>query len=811
MHNSDQAVVRLFSTEWLTALAVQLDVASRKLFQSFSGVAKVEPEAQASARYASGPMEQSPDPDPRPPRSLLGSERAIRMSMRETVRSLDIAARSIVETQAHAGTVAGVIAERALDHHWQGLYQYAAVRAGSETAARLVEGLAQALESEPQEPADAAPSPQAVLYKRLRGMLQQEKPARLPVDASAWWAPQDGSYRRGLCDLRRALGFEESEIAELRFARRLVAAEVAHVVGCSVEHVEHASASSLALTQKLLGKRPNSRDHSLEGALLEAFSLDPRRVGAPRRQQRRPILEMGTRIGERYEVEGLLGIGAFADVYRARDRDVTDHVVALKILRAPAADEEQVHSALRELQLIASVFHPSVVQLKDHGWHNGHLWFVMPLYRGETLSKRIERGALSRPEAREIFEPLAEALATMHRAGVLHQDIKPDNVFLANLDPDGNAPDSHKRILPVLLDLGVAAKDAELVLAGTPAYFAPEVAARFAGNPDPAPVGPKADVFALALTLRDALDPDGGDELAGMAVDAFVERRATRAPKPPQSRELRDLRGFFEAGLHFSPDGRPSAEEFRQRLAELTARDEQRARRLATMRWALPTAIALLALFGSVVYAFSREASLQRIEAAEARARAEQARVRAASVSADLTAQQAKRRELEADVARLEREYQSSKMTREQLASRLAETEAQLAELTDVKAQQALRIRQQADELRELRDEHLRVQTELKATSTRRDELQARLDRVSDQLGSERARREELDGQANRLRDELRTAQAELDDARKRQNELETRIAILRRLLGPNAALENGLLGPRPAQPVPSALNKPAP
>ena len=742
--------------------------------------------------------------------SLRGSERAIRQSLRETVRSLDIAARSIVETQALAGTVAGVIAERALDHHWPGLYQFATIRVGPETAARLLERLAAEVESAQPESTDNAPSPQADLFKRLRAMLSAENPARLSPDANAWWAPPDSTFRRGLCELRRNLSIEEAEIAELRFARRLAAAEVAHAVGCNIEHVERTSATCLSLTEQRLGKRPRSRDHTPEGALLEAFSLDPRRVGAPRRQQRRPILEMGTRIGERYEVEGMLGTGAFADVYRARDRDVTDHVVALKILRAPAADDQQVHSALRELQLIASVFHPSVVQLKDHGWHNGHLWFVMPLYRGETLTKRIERGALSRREAREIFEPLAEALATMHRAGVLHQDIKPDNVFLANLDPDGNAPDSQKRILPVLLDLGVAAKDAELVLAGTPAYFAPEVAARFAGNPDPAPVGPKADVFALALTLRDALDPQGSDELAGTAVDAFVERRATRAPKPPARRELHDLRSFFEAGLHFSPDGRPSAEEFRKRLAELTARDEQRARRIATMRWALPTAIALLALFGVIVYVLSREATLQRIEAAEARARAEQARVRAASVSADLTAQQARRRELEADVARLEREYQSSRMTREQLASRLAEAEAQLSELNEQKAQQALRLRQQTDELRDLRDEHTRTQAELKTITTRRDELSAKLDRVSDQLSAERGRREELDGQATRLREELRTAHSELDDARKRHHELETRIAILRRLLGPNAALENGVMLPRPTPTAPSALNKPA-
>jgi tRNA A-37 threonylcarbamoyl transferase component Bud32 len=731
------------------------------------------------------------------------------MSLRETVRSLDIAARSIVENQAVAHTVAGVIAERALDHYWQGLFQYGAVRTGPEVAAKLLDQLANELEGEapdtsadptpapapatatqgrePSATTDSAPSPQASLYSRLRTLLKAQRATALKPDASTWWSPEDARFRRGLQEVRRALTPEQCEIAELRFARRLTAAEVAYVVGATVAHVEGTSAECLILAEQRLGRRPNSRNHTPEGALLEAFTLDPRRLPASRRQRRRPILELGARIGERYEVEGLLGTGAFADVYRARDRDVTDHVVALKMLRTPAADEESVHTALRELQLIASVFHPSVVQLKDHGWHNGQLWFVMPLYRGETLTMRLSRGALSRREAREIFEPLAEALATMHRAGVLHQDIKPDNVFLANLDPDGSSHNTPRRILPVLLDLGVAAKDAELVLAGTPAYFAPEVAARFAGAPDPAPVGPKADVFSLALTLRHALDPGAADEFAGAAVDAFVERRATRAPKPPSRRDLRDLRGFFEASLNFSPDERPAAEEFRQRLAELTAPEEQHARRMATMRWALPTAIALLALFGSIVFALSREASVQRIEAAEARARAEQARVRAASVSADLTVQQARQRELEADIARLEREYQSSRMTREQLATRLAEAEAQLDVLSEHKLQQAARIRQQTDELRELRDEHLHTTNELKTVTTRRDELGARLDRVSDQLGGERARREELDGQATRLREELRTSHAELDDARKRQNDLETRIAILRRLLGPSA------------------------
>jgi septal ring factor EnvC (AmiA/AmiB activator) len=314
------------------------------------------------------------------------------------------------------------------------------------------------------------------------------------------------------------------------------------------------------------------------------------------------------------------------------------------------------------------------------------------------------------------------------------------------------------------------------------------VAARFAGAPDPAPVGPKADVFSLALTLRHALDPDAADEFPGAAVDAFVELRATRAPIPPTRRDLRDLRGFFERCLHFSPDGRPSAEDFHRRLRVLTQPEEKAARRLSLMRWAVPTAIAVLALFGSIVYVLSREARIQRLEAVEARALAAQARMRAATVSADLTAQQARRRELEADVARLEREYQTSRMTREQLASRLAETEAQLEVSSDRQALQSTRLRQQTDEMHELRDELARTQADFDTTIARRDELAARLDRVGDQLTAERGRREDVESTANRLREELRTTHAELDDARKRASDLDTRITILRRLLGAQSA-----------------------
>jgi serine/threonine protein kinase len=698
------------------------------------------------------------------------------------VPPLDIAARSILESQAMAGTIASVVAGRALDHHWEGLFQYAAVRVGSARAGRLLEKLELEIEDSPREERGAAMK-RAQLYRRMRELISGEPGAQLAADATAWWVPGDEGLQQRLVRLRSELEDGDAELLELRFARRLSPAEVAQVLELPLEEVERRTAKGLAHAERWLGKRPASRDRTLEGALLEAFALDPRIARPPRRSRRKPVLETGTVINDRYEIEALLGAGAFADVYRARDRDVTDHVVALKMLRTASADTRSVRAALRELQLIASVFHPSVVQLKDHGWHDGKLWFVMPLYRGETLATRLSRGPLTRREAREIFEPLTEALASMHRAGVRHQDVKPENVFLANITPDRDSSKTARRILPVLLDLGVAAKDAELVLAGTPAYFAPEVAARFAGAADPPPVGPKADVFSLALTLRRALDPDSAEDVVAGAVDAFVAFRAMRAPSPPRRRELRDLKPYFERWLNLSPDLRPNAEELHRELAVLTAPEERAARRLAVMRWVLPTTIAILALFTTVVYVLSREAALQRLEASQARENADRARAKAASISASLTEEETRRRELEQHVAQLEQQYQTSRLTREQLATRLAQTEAELAMVIDQRTAQDKKLRQQADEERELKRELKTLRTEFDATTEKLTALTGELERTNHALDGERTRRVEAETIAGQLREQLKSANAEVEQTRARMEDMERRVAELRGLL----------------------------
>src|SRR5690606_18333127 len=127
-------------------------------------------------------------------------------------------------------------------------------------------------------------------------------------------------------------------------------------------------------------------------------------------------------------------------------------------------------------------------------------------------------------------------------------------------------------ILPVLIDLGVAAEEQETLLGGTPLYFAPEVARRFVGEGGrDREVDRAADVFALALSLRNALEPGTQEDVPAGAIQAFVERRAHEIPPMPEGRDLRYLEPCFARWLSLDPRERPSAEELAEELAILTA------------------------------------------------------------------------------------------------------------------------------------------------------------------------------------------------------------------------------------------------
>ncbi|WP_053232958.1 serine/threonine-protein kinase [Sandaracinus amylolyticus] len=734
-------------------------------------------------------------------------------------RMSSVASLASVELSGVLATSPDALRRRLLGPWALGLRQYLALRLGDpQRAGDAFRELRRLVSAMPASELVREPGPKAHVY-RLARRIALDLEAQRPVsargrEALAFRDPPDATrgYADALQRVRRSLSGDDAELVELRFARELSPAEIACVVEQPLVDVELRLARATARAFDLLGAHAPDPHATRGGPLVDAFALAKGAQGSATRTaegESLAALPPGTLIGARYRVVKRVGIGAFGDVYMADDADVPGHRVALKMLREPSLSTAAREAALRELKLIAAVFHPSVVQFKDHGWHEDRLWFVMPWYEGETLDQRMQRGPLARAEARRIFEPLARALAALHANGIRHQDIKPDNVFLARIKgfgPDGE----HEESIPVLLDLGVAAKEHEALIGGTPVYFAPEVASHYANVDDERPIGPKADVFALALTLRNALEPDTEEDVPAGAIEAFIERRARERPPLPRAKELRWLAPSFERWLAMDPDQRPSAEELARELAVLTRPEERRARRRAVLQWLVPLLVGLGAAFGALVYVFVRETELQELEISRARTEAQAAR-------ADLMVEAARLEALDADHAALLERYEQNRLTRQQLADQLATAEGQIRILGDQIGQligdreslsasldetrEALATmqetfltqRRQLDtELTRVRDltrhiDELRIDSE-RVTAELEGELEqtrGRVEQLEDQLEISRAARREVTARAESLDNQLRESEAARERAMEELVTLRRRVAQLREILDP--------------------------
>jgi serine/threonine protein kinase len=242
--------------------------------------------------------------------------------------------------------------------------------------------------------------------------------------------------------------------------------------------------------------------------------------------------DVGDLVGEHYRLVRLLGKGMFGKVYVAERVDVPAHQVALKVVPREVYSGRNVE---RELVMLAAASHPNIVQLKDHGTTEGYVWLTMPVYEGETLADRLQRGPLSLDEAYEIFLPIARALDALHKAGLRHQDIKPENIFLATFAG---------RLHPILLDLGVAAEREASFVAGTILYASPEQLSALSKAPESLPLSDKMDTYCLAATLLIALVGPG--HFPGEGADSrldIVEAQDVRARRPLDYTALPELVG----------------------------------------------------------------------------------------------------------------------------------------------------------------------------------------------------------------------------------------------------------------------------
>jgi serine/threonine-protein kinase len=227
----------------------------------------------------------------------------------------------------------------------------------------------------------------------------------------------------------------------------------------------------------------------------------------------------------RYTIERELGAGGMATVYLAAD--VKHHrKVAVKVLRAELAATMGAERFSREIEVAAQLQHPHILPLLDSGEAGGFYYYVMPYVEGESLRERIaHRGEMPVHEAVRVLIEVVDALAHAHAHGVVHRDIKPDNVLLSGRHA-------------LVTDFGVAKAVSEAtgahtltsvgVALGTPAYMAPEQAA---ADPN---LDHRVDLYAVGVLGYELLT--GRPPFSGLTPQETLAAHVTRAPEPIEQR-----------------------------------------------------------------------------------------------------------------------------------------------------------------------------------------------------------------------------------------------------------------------------------
>jgi serine/threonine-protein kinase len=268
---------------------------------------------------------------------------------------------------------------------------------------------------------------------------------------------------------------------------------------------------------------------------------------------------VGELIADRYELEELVGTGGMSSVYRAHDR-LLERDVALKVLHEQfTADTDYVERFRREARSVAQLSHPNIVTVIDRGEQDGRQFIVFEYVRGENLKALVEReGPLREEDAVRLTLQIARALGFAHENGLIHRDVKPQNVLL---NGDGQAKVTDFGIARSLDVKGGLTQTGTVM--GTSDYIAPEQARG-------SRVDAQSDIYSLGAVLYELLTGDvpfPGENFVAVAMRHINE-------PPPSVRERRpDVSPRLDAVIR-----RAMAKEPRDRFgsmeelcAELTA------------------------------------------------------------------------------------------------------------------------------------------------------------------------------------------------------------------------------------------------
>lgn len=312
----------------------------------------------------------------------------------------------------------------------------------------------------------------------------------------------------------------------------------------------------------------------------------------------------------RYRVEGVIGQGAMAEVYRAHDPEI-GRTVAVKVLKTEYMRDPQLGARfLREARAAGALSHPNIATIYDAGEVDGKAFIAMELIAGEPLETLLQKhGRIAHERVLRLARQLADALAYAHRSGIVHRDVKPSNIMIS---ADGQTAK--------LLDFGVARIDEgdsghlgrtqAGQLLGTPRYMSPEQALGL-------PVDHRSDLFSLGVVMYEMITGTvafPGASLATLAIQIAQEKVAPIGDAttncPTGVRAIIDRLLAKKPEQRFA-DGAALVEAIDRQLDEL--REVALPRRGLSMRTKLPLALAsvtAIALAGSVYFISEREAQL---------------------------------------------------------------------------------------------------------------------------------------------------------------------------------------------------------